>query len=161
MLMAEQRSAEERIQLWYQQYHHVLTMTRNDFLGLTPYARLDPGTYQAKFAEAVAWAGRRADYLKDNPADVVQDRLDASARQAREALRYEPTRAEQDVYEARPSDALEERAHGYDVVLDTSTPEMEPSLEELLQRLDQRLDALTQQADTLTHQHQQKHGMGY
>lgn len=87
--MAE-RSGEERIHLWYQQLHQALTTARNDFLRLTQYPRLDTTTYQEQFAEAVARVAGRADYLRDNPAEVVADRLAVLAEKAREALQNAP-----------------------------------------------------------------------
>jgi hypothetical protein len=88
-----------------------------------------------------------------------------------------PTQAEQQAYEDRPYDLMEERAHGSDsedgewgarpedapeyVVIDTTKPEMEESFQALLDRLDQRLDALVKETDTETQQLQQKQGVRY
>jgi hypothetical protein len=88
-----------------------------------------------------------------------------------------PTHAEQQAYEDRPYDLMEDRAHGSDsedgewsarpedapkyVVIDTTKPEMEESFQALLDRLDQRLDALVKETEPETQQLQQKPGVRY
>ena len=82
-----------------------------------------------------------------------------------------PTQAEQQAYEDRPYDLMEERAHfgeemqralPYDaILLDTTNPMMESDFQALLTRLDQRLEALIKETDTDTQQLQQKQGVRY
>jgi hypothetical protein len=88
-----------------------------------------------------------------------------------------PTAAEQQAYEDRPYDLMEERAHGIDiedgewsarpkdapeyVEIDTTKPEMEASFQALLDRLDQRLGALVKETEMETQQLQQKPGVRY
>ena len=82
-----------------------------------------------------------------------------------------PTEAEQQAYEDRPYDLMEERTHGgeemerslpYDtIVVDTSNPTMEEDFQALLARIDQRLDALVRETEPETQQLQQKQGVRY
>ena len=75
-----------------------------------------------------------------------------------------PTLAEQQAYEDRPYDEMEEmeRRLPDDVTLvDTSNPQMEEGFQALLARLDARLDALVQETEAESHQLQHKPRMGY
>jgi hypothetical protein len=84
---------------------------------------------------------------------------------------WEPTLAEQQAYEDRPYDAMEERAHFGEeqrlglpadaILVDTSNPQMEEGFQALLARLDQRLDALSKETESETQQMQHKQGMSY
>src|SRR5262245_45718353 len=98
--MAE-RSAEERINLWYQQFAHALKMSRDDFYrnatditlgGKYHYPVLPVAEQVQRFQDATETLRARVTYLQQNPAEVVQDRSDRLAEQAREALQHAPVR---------------------------------------------------------------------
>jgi len=98
--MAE-RSAEERINLWYQQFAHALKMSRDDFYrnatditlgGKYHYPVLSVAEQVQRFQDATETLRARVTYLQQNPAEVVQDRSDRLAEQAREALQNAPVR---------------------------------------------------------------------
>jgi hypothetical protein len=94
--MAEQRSAEERIRLWYQQLDHALKMSKDQFYGnaMATYVQpeLSMAAHVQRFQDAIDTLGHRVTYLQQNPAEVVQDRSEALAEQARRALRQAPVR---------------------------------------------------------------------
>jgi hypothetical protein len=96
MRMAE-RSAEERIELWFQQFDHALKMSKDQFYSnaLATYVQpeLSLADHIERFRQAGELVGLRADYLRDNPAEVVQDRLDAYAERAQEILQRTAERA--------------------------------------------------------------------
>src|SRR5215510_10619157 len=89
MRMAE-RSAEERIELWYRQFDHALKMARDQFYSNAMAIYVQPALSLAdhieRFREAGELVGLRADYLRDNPAEVVQDRREAFAARAWDIL---------------------------------------------------------------------------
>ena len=87
--MAE-RSAAERIELWFQQFDHALKMSRDQFYSNAMAIYVQPALSLAdhieRFREAGELVGLRADYLRDNPAEVVQDRREAFAERAWDIL---------------------------------------------------------------------------
>jgi len=94
--MAE-RSPEERIALWFQQFDHALKMSKDQFYSNALATYVQPevslADHMERFRQAGELVGLRADYLRDTPAEVVQDRLDAYAERAQEILQRTAERA--------------------------------------------------------------------
>jgi hypothetical protein len=94
MRMAE-RSAEERIELWYQQQAQARRMTQLDWwIHVTSRGlSMTPPEYVEHATTFVARMQARHPDLAANPAEVVQDRLDASAERARAMIQHTAARA--------------------------------------------------------------------
>ena len=110
--MAAARSAEERIDLWYQQFTHALQQTRWEWYTLNGLSnpRDTAETYVWDAQAFVEGMERRITYLEEHPAEVVKDRLDVLAEKAREALCQAPARDA--VHELTPEERRIDEAIG-------------------------------------------------
>src|SRR5262249_42925764 len=84
-------------ELWFQQFDHALKMSRDQFysnaMAIYVQPELSLADHIERFRQAGELVGLRADYLRDNPTQVVQDRHEASEDRARDILQRAAERA--------------------------------------------------------------------